>query len=104
MISDVSIKICLTIMWMAGWLAWIVDVEGAFLNGIFSEWRKAVHESIRRKQAATQFWREARRAMEAIGMERNEADPCLFYKWMDGQLTVMLLWDRRYLSISRRIS
>ena len=34
-ICNISNWVGLILMCMAGWLAWIVDVEGAFINGVF---------------------------------------------------------------------
>ena len=44
------------------------------------------------KQAAMQFWQEARKAMKYTEMKVNASDPCLFYKWVDRQLMMILLW------------
>jgi len=44
------------------------------------------------KQAAMQFWRKARKAMRATEMTVNKVDPCLFYKWKEEKLLLMLLW------------
>jgi len=111
-ICDISIRVALILMCMADWLPWIVDVEGAFLNGMFQNGERifmkvpdgfqkyypsyVVLKLLRTlyglKQAAMQFWREARKAMRATEMTVNKADPCLFYRWKDEKLLLMLLW------------
>ena len=111
-ICEISMRVCMILCIMGSWLAWIVDVEGAFLQGSFQNGEKIfmkVPEGFQKWypsyvrlrllrtiygliQAAMQFWREARQAMDAMDMEYNKADPCCFYKWTNGKLCVMLLW------------
>jgi hypothetical protein len=43
-------------------------------------------------QAAIQLWRECQIAMDGMNMAKNAVDPCLFYQWIDGHITVILLW------------
>jgi hypothetical protein len=44
------------------------------------------------KQAAKAFYRKLRAAARNIGLQRSVADPCLYFKWEDGGLVVMILW------------
>jgi hypothetical protein len=111
-VCDVTIRVMLILAIMANWLAWIVDVEGAFLKASFQNgeqifmkvpegfqkfYRSYVVLKLLRTlyglaQAAVQFWRKCRVAMSAMNMARNAVDPCLFYQWIEGQLVVILLW------------
>jgi hypothetical protein len=111
-VCDVTIRVMLILAIMANRLAWIVDVEGAFLQGRFQNveqifmkipdgFQKFYLSYVMLKllrtlyglaQSAIQFWRECRMAMDAMNMAKNAVDPCLFYQWADGQLIVILLW------------
>jgi hypothetical protein len=111
-VCDVTIRVVLILAIMANWLAWIVDAEGAFLQGRFQNgelifmkipngFQKFYPSNVMLKllrtlyglaQSAIQFWRECRMAMDGMNMAKNAVDPCLFYQWIDGQLIVMLLW------------
>ena len=44
------------------------------------------------KQAVKVFWRQLLRAASAMGLKQNTADPCLYYKWVEGQLVMMMSW------------
>jgi hypothetical protein len=111
-VCDVTIRAVLILAIMANWLAWIVDVEGAFLQGrsqngelIFMKipngyqkfyplyvMLKLLRTLYGLAQSAIQFWRECRMAMDGMNMAKNAVDPCLFYQWIDRQLIVILLW------------
>jgi hypothetical protein len=111
-VCDVTIRVMLILAIMANWLAWIVDVKGAFLQGRFQNgeqifmkipdgFQKLYPSYVMLKllrtlyglaQSAIQFWHECRMAMDAMNMAKNAVDPCLFYQWVDGQLIVILLW------------
>ena len=41
------------------------------------------------KQAAKVFWRQLMCAASAMGLKQSTADPCLYYKWVDGRLDMM---------------
>merc|ERR1712224_243230 len=43
------------------------------------------------------FYRETKAASEAMKLKRNKADNCLFYKWVNGYLVLMLVWVDDYL-------
>ena len=111
-INLITIRICLVLLVMCSCYAHILDAEGAFLNGRFENGEHilvAVPEPFRKwyssyvvlwllrtwygcVQAAMQFWKEACKAMGYIGYERSKADPCLFYSWAGGALSLTLLW------------
>jgi hypothetical protein len=99
-------------MIMAGMLAHVVDVKGAFLHGEFED-GEIIHMKIPQgfekhfpegsvlllkkclyglKQAVKVFWRQLLRAASAMGLKRSTADPCLYFKWVDGRLVMMMSW------------
>ena len=97
---------------MAGLLACILDIDGAFLLGEFENgeqiymrvpqgWEKYYPEGTillllktiyGLKQAAMAFWRKLVRAITKMKMKRNSGDPCLYYSWREKQLSMMLSW------------
>ncbi len=108
--NSATIRIVLVLMVMASMIAHIVDVKGAFLHGEFEDGEK-VHMAIScgfekhfpadsvillkkclygLKQAARAFWRQLLQAAKKMGLTRSSADPCLYYKWNDGRLVMML--------------
>jgi hypothetical protein len=111
-VCDLTIRVVLILAIMANWLAWILDVEGAFLQGRFQNGElifmkipngfqkfypsyvmlKLLRTLYEMAQSAVQFWRECRMTMDGMNMVKNAIDPCLFYQWIDGQLIVILLW------------
>ena len=112
-INDVSIKIVLTLIVLAGWSTRITDVEGAFLNGSFERKHEKLYTEVPEGlkdcypwwaillmlksmygtiQGALQWFREICMALKYLSWERNKSDPCLFYKWTDDKLVVFLLW------------
>ena len=38
------------------------------------------------------FWKEACKAMRYMNYERSKADPCLFFNWEEGELSLAMLW------------
>ncbi len=44
------------------------------------------------KQAAKAFSRQLSHAASAMGLKRSTTDPCLYYKWVDGWLVMMMSW------------
>jgi hypothetical protein len=44
------------------------------------------------KQAVIAFYRKLLAATANIGLKRSSADPCLYYKWVEGKLVIMILW------------
>ena len=100
-VHDIMVRIVLTILLMSGWVAHIVDVNGAFLLGEFREnehiymkvpkgferfYSSDVLLYLRKtlygvKNAAKAFWRLLLGIMNSMGYKRNRADSCLYYKW-----------------------
>ncbi len=88
------------------------DVNGAFLYGEFEDGEKVYikiplgfEEFYDRdtvllfkktlyglKQAAMAFYRKLLAATANIGLKRGTADPCLYYKWVEGRLVIMISW------------
>ncbi len=110
--NSATIRIVLVLMVMASMSAHIVDVKGAFLHGDFKDGEK-VHMAIPRgfekhfpadsvilllkclfglKQTTRAFWRQLLQAAKKMGLTHSSADPCLYYKWNNGRLVMMLLW------------
>jgi hypothetical protein len=46
----------------------------------------------RLKQAARAFWRQLLQAAKALGLTGSNADPCLYFKWAEGRLVMMMSW------------
>ncbi len=44
------------------------------------------------EQAAKAFWRQLLHAASAMGLKQSTADPCLYYKWVNGRLVMMMSW------------
>jgi hypothetical protein len=99
-------------MVMADMIAHMVDVKGAFLHGEFEDGKK-IHMKIPKgfekhfpvesvllllkclyglKQAAKAFWRWLLHAAKAIGLMQSNADPCLYFKWVEGIIVMMMSW------------
>jgi Reverse transcriptase (RNA-dependent DNA polymerase) len=99
-VNEATILITFVLMLLAGWVGYIVDVNGAFLHGHFEEKHK-MYLSIPKgfekyygsdvvlllqqtlygtKQAALQFWRELLKSMVKMFYKQSQADPCLFFK------------------------
>ena len=96
------------------WTAFIVDVEGAFLQGRFNADEKPIFirvpEGFERwypgdvalrlnvpiygtKQAAHCFYTRLAEVLREHGkLERSSADSCLFYVWHEGKLSALLSW------------
>jgi hypothetical protein len=97
---------------MQGGIAHVVDVKRAFLYGEFEDGEK-VHIKVPLgfevfydkhtalllkkilyglKQAAMAFYRKLLAATANIRLKRSSANPCLYYKWVDGRLVIMISW------------
>jgi len=94
------------------WKAHVIDVQGAFLNGRFSENEELylkIPEGFERyyeknnvlklnrtiyglKQAANAFWKELLNAFSNMNFKRSNADPCLYYRHDNNELTLCLSW------------
>jgi hypothetical protein len=110
--NSATIRIVLTLMIMVEMLAHVVDVKGAFLHGEFEDGdviRMKVLQGFEKyfsevsvyllkkclyglKKAAKAFWRQLLHAASAMGLKRSTGDPCLYYKWVEGQLVMMMSW------------
>jgi Reverse transcriptase (RNA-dependent DNA polymerase) len=44
------------------------------------------------KQVAKAFWLVLLHTIKAIGFKQSGADPCLYYKWNNGMLTLIVSW------------
>ncbi len=44
------------------------------------------------KQAAMEFYRKLLAAASKSGLKRSSADPCLYYKWEEKRLVIMISW------------
>jgi hypothetical protein len=42
------------------------------------------------KQVAIAFYRKLLAATANIGLKQSSANPCLYYKWVDGRLVIMI--------------
>ena len=94
------------------WIAVIIDVEGAFLQGRFAnryelyievpdgfkEWYPG--DVVLRmniplygtKQAAYCFFKTFATHIKNMTYKQSKADPCLFYGWINGELVVFVAW------------
>ena len=110
--NDVTIRIMMVLMLMAGWVSNISDVKGAFLLGnleenerIYMEVPEGFESYYKKgsllllvktlyglKQAAIAFWKILLAAMKKMGFSRSSADPCLYYTWTATGLVVWLSW------------
>jgi hypothetical protein len=110
--NSATLRIVLTLMIMADMLAHDEDVKGAFLHGEFED-GEVIHMKVPQgfekhfpegsvlllkkclyglKQAAKAFWRQLLRAASAMGLKQSTSNPCLYYKWVEGQLVMMMSW------------
>ena len=107
-VNEASIFLILILTCMAGWYMELNDVNGAFLNGLFSHGEKPymyVPKGFERyypsgmvllllktiyglKQSAFEYWRTLLNAIRAMRLTRNKADPCVYFKW--GALGLMI--------------
>jgi hypothetical protein len=110
--NDVTIRIVLVIMLMAGWVGELLDIKGAFLHGDFEDGKNVymeVPEGFGKyydpmyyvllllqtiyglKQSAMAFWRKLLAAFRDMKFNRSKADPCLYFAWNKG-LTLWISW------------
>ncbi len=97
---------------MANMIAHVVNVKGVFLHGDFKDGKK-IHMKIPMgskknfpersvilllkclyglKQAANAFRRKLLQAAQVMGLMWSHADPCLYFKWVEGQVVMMMSW------------
>lgn len=102
--NSATIRIVLVLMLMATWMGILLDVNGAFLHGEFTDgekiymkvpkgmekhYPKDVVLLLRKciyglKQAAMAFWKRLLICMRSMGFEHSMSDPCLYYRWTEG--------------------
>ena len=111
--SDVTIRIVLTLMLMADWEGEILDIQGAFLHGLFKDNEQLfmeIPEGFEKyynpntelllllrtiyglKNAAMAFWKELLKCFKSMGYEKSSADPCLYYKWTNKGPVLWISW------------
>ncbi len=110
--NAMTIKLALTWMLMCSGIAHVVDVKGAFLYREFEDGEKVYIKTplgfkefydrntvllLKKtlyglKQAAMAFYRMLLAATANIGLKRSTADPCLYYKWVEGRQVIMISW------------
>jgi hypothetical protein len=107
-----TIQIVLILMIMANWQGQIVDVKGAFLHGEFKD-GKVIYMKVPLgfekfypddvalklkkciyglKQVAMAFWRQLLLCMKSMGMMQSTIDPCLYHKWGEEGLVLIMSW------------
>jgi hypothetical protein len=107
-----TIQIVLILMIMANWQGQIVDVKGAFLHGEFED-GKVIYMKVScgiqkfypddvvlklkkciygLKQAAMASWRQLLLCMKSMEMMWSTADPCLYHKWGEEGLVLIVSW------------
>ncbi len=111
--TDVTVRIILTLMLMANWVARLLDIRGAFLHGEFDN-NKQIYSEVPQgferfvdpliyvlllgktcyglKQAARMFWKELLKAMRFMKFARSNCDPCLYWKDTDKGMVFWLSW------------
>ena len=111
--NPTAVRIGCTLMAMnKNWIAIVLDVEGAFLQGSFYngevlymkvpdgfEEYYEPDEVLRMnvpiygtKQASQCFYRTFKNGVKTKGYQRSKADPCMFFRWKDGRLVLFLVW------------
>jgi hypothetical protein len=55
------------------------------------------------KQAAKAFWRQLLHATKAMGLMQSNGDPCLYFKWVDGRIVMMMSWIDNNAIIGKKV-
>ena len=100
-------------MLMAGWAGEVLDIQGAFLHGLFEdneelymeipEGFEHYYDSVEYlllllrtiyglKNAAMAFWRELVKCFKSMKYEKSPADPCLYFRWTLEGLVIWISW------------
>jgi hypothetical protein len=111
--NEITIRIVLVIMLMAGYVGELLDVKGAFLHGDLAEDEQihmAVPEGFEEhydpgkyvllllqtlyglKNAARAYWNKLLACFKDMKYGRSQADPCLYFKWLNEQLILWVSW------------
>jgi hypothetical protein len=106
----------LILMIMADWQGQIVEVKGAFLHGE-SEDGKVIYMKVPPgfekfylddlvlklkkciyglKQVMMAFWHQLLLCMKSMKMVHSTADPCLYHKWREDGLVLIVSWFGNY--------
>ena len=112
-VSEITIRICLVLMLMAGYYAEVIDVCGAFLLGTFDPQHKMwieVPQGFEKfyppgtvllllktlygvKQASKSFWKLLNKSFQLMKYQRSKADACLQFMWTKtGHLLMWITW------------
>jgi hypothetical protein len=111
-VNDITIRIVLTLIVMAGFWTEIVDVRGAFLTAEFEQGHQmyvSVPKGFEKYypgnvvlllkrtlygscQAAIQFWKKLCGIMALVDAQRSKADVCLFFQWTATGLLLYMSW------------
>ena len=115
-----SVRIVLVLMAMnAAWIAKVIGVDRVFLQGKFTNGEvlyMGIPDGFERyygddevlrmnvpiygtKQAAHCFYKVLTNKVRAGNWNRSKVDPCLYYLWTDGRLTVMRSWVNDILAL-----
>jgi Reverse transcriptase (RNA-dependent DNA polymerase) len=119
--NETMILVVFVLMLLVGWNAHIVDVNGAFLHSRFEEKHQMYLEVAQgfeqyypkdlvlllkqtlygTKQAALQFWHELVKVLTGLLFKQSKADPCLFFKQVDGSLNIWISWVNDLLNVGK---
>jgi hypothetical protein len=111
-VKDVTIRIVLVLIIMAGWWSEVMDVRGAFLHGMLQPHHQMYMTAPQgfenlyppnvvllllrtlygTKQAALQFWKVLVAAFHNMKYGRSKADACLYFCWTVHGLVLWLSW------------
>ena len=110
--NNTTIRIIYVLAILAGWIPYVVDVQGAFLNGRFGDNEhlyleipdgfKKYYDKTKLlklnctiyglKQSAQEFWSELIKAFKTMEFRRSDGDPCCYFKKVDNRLVICLSW------------
>jgi len=118
-----SVRIALTLFAMnPDWIAMVIDVEGAFLQGKFTDGEEIYIEvpqgfekyypegTVLRcnvpiygtKQAAACFYNKLVKELKDRNYKRSKADPCLYFVWIENRLALFISWVDDILAMGYR--
>jgi Reverse transcriptase (RNA-dependent DNA polymerase) len=110
--NNITIHLIFVLMVIMFWIRYIMNVKGAFLLENIKKGKELymkIPQGFEKfyaeddvwlllktlygmKQAAKAFWLVLSRTIKAIAFKRSGADPCLYYKWNNGMLMVIVSW------------